>query len=331
MKTKVVYCLVSNDSDYYYEQLLISLCSFRKHNPSAQVEVICDESTFATLKGTRATIYEYNVNVVSVETPVNWKNWERSRYLKTNLRKLTQGDFLYIDTDTIISSALDFIDDFTFEISAVLESHLDRPLPPCSKCQHLSEGWMWGEAKKANLDIAGMWHFNSGVMYVKDTKNTHDLYAKWSETYSALLRQNIKFDQLSLLLSNHEMCNIIVPLDPKLNCQITEEKGRALLSNAKIIHWFTGRPTILLPSPWIMDPIKETGRINVCIQKIIDDPYSFFKDESYVVKGDKASLISTPSLYGAYKYSPKVFKAFASLLDAYVRTKINIHKWISCF
>ena len=204
MKTKIVYCLVSNGKDYYYEQLLISLCSLRKHNPDAVVEVVCDHATSSTLKGERSGIFEYGVQINSVETPAEWGNWERSRYIKTHLRTLTQGDYLFIDTDTVICASLDAVDDIPYEIAAVKDSHLDRPLPKSSQCQHDTEHWIWGQAQKVGVNIEGLWHYNSGVMYVKDTQKAYDLYAKWSEHYSKCLAHGAKVDQLPLLLSNHE-------------------------------------------------------------------------------------------------------------------------------
>lgn len=330
MKTKIVYCLVSDSKDYYYEQLLISLCSLRKHNPEAKVEVVCDEKTFATLQDNRSSIFDYNVHVIPVETPQDWEKWERSRYIKTNLRRLVQDDYLYIDTDTVICSSLDLIDNLSYDVSAVFDSHLERPLPRYSRCRHKSDYWIWDNAKKANIDIAGLWHYNSGVMYVKDTMIAHELYARWYDKYKEQLKYGVNIDQLPLLLANNDMKDIITPISHRFNCQIACTEGRNLLSDALIIHYLPVQHTTLLSCPWFMDPIKETGIINKTILNIIDDPISFFEKESFVAMGAAAELIKTPSLLTAYIYSHKFFSIFAFLLDAYVRTKRSIHKLISC-
>lgn len=329
MKTKIVYCLVSDSKDYYYEQLLISLCSLRKHNPLAYVEVVCDYLTYATLRDNRSTIYDYNVHVIPVESPKDWGKKERSRYLKTNLRNLTQGNYLYIDTDTVICSSLDFVDEYDFEIAAVEDGHVDRIIPKRVECRYPSEYWIWENAAKANINIAGLWQFNSGIMYVKDTDNTHLFYDKWFELYTSLLVYGVNIDQLSLMLANKELGDVIVHLAPIMNCQIITDEGIRLLQGACIVHWFSNKDAYLLNSPWIMDPIKCTGMISIPISYIIDDPYSFFQKKSKVVIGDSASLLDTPSLIVAYKYSHKAFLFFAAILDAYVRVKRNIHKIIS--
>lgn len=329
MKTKIVYCLVSDSEDYYYEQLLISLCSLRKHNPEAKVEVVCDEKTFATLQNNRSSIFDYNIQVIPVETPHDWAKWERSRYIKTNLRQLVQGNYLYVDTDTVICSSLESVDHLSCDVSAVFDSHLERPLPRYSRCRHKSDHWIWDNAKKANIDITGLWHYNSGVMFVKDSEAAHKLYARWYDKYKEQLKYGVNVDQLPLLLANHEMKGIISPLSPKLNCQVAHIEGRDLLPEAHIIHYFPCQKTTLLSSPWIMDSIKESGRINDSIQHIIDDPFLFFEKESFVAMGAAAELIKTPSLLTAYIYSHNVFKLFAFLLDAYVCAKRNIHKMLS--
>ena len=324
MKTKIVYCLVSDGQDYYYEQLLISLCSLRRHNPEADVEVVCDNDTNTTLTGTRHGIFDYDIHVHPVETPSDWKKWERSRYLKTHLRNLIQGDYLFIDTDTIICSSLDFIDDISSEIAAVLDSHVEHSLPSRSQCKHETELWIWRQAQKTGANIEGLWQYNSGVMLVRDTPQAHELYARWASHYQSQLQFGVKVDQLPLLLSNHEMNNVIASLDPRLNCQVSFQEGRSAVAEAAIIHYFPGQKKTLLSSPWILDPIKETGLITAPVQRIISQPAQFFSECSAVATGDAARLLFTPSLLEAYTSCPKVFSYFVKALNAYLFTK----KWL---
>ena len=49
MNTKIVYTLVSDDSDTYLEQALLSVYSLRIHNPRAIVELAVDQFTAMTL------------------------------------------------------------------------------------------------------------------------------------------------------------------------------------------------------------------------------------------------------------------------------------------
>lgn len=327
MKTKIVYCLVSDNDDYFYERLLISLHSLRKHNPNAVVEVVCDNITFATLKDKRSGVFDYDIHVNSVETLGEWGKKERSRYIKTNLRKLVKGDYLFIDSDTVICSSLDCVDDISFDVAAVYDSHVERSLPKLSQVRHDSERWVWKEAQKAGVDVEGLWHFNSGVMYVKDTEKAHELYDGWHDNYKKLLAHEVKIDQLSLLLTNHQMNNIISPLDAAMNCQVSFGDGRKKVSDAKIIHYFPGQQKTILSSSWIMDPIKESGKININIQHIIDEPEKFFDKMSKIVTADADYFVSIPYLLDVSVNCPFVFKVFLYLLCKYVRTKENLKRW----
>ncbi len=321
MKTKIVYCLVSDATDYYYEQLLISLCSLRKHNPKAEVEVVCDNGTFDTLIGNRRGIFDYDIHLIQIDTPKDWEKLERSRYLKTNLRRLTQGDYLYVDTDTVICTSLDFIDDLPIEIGAVHDSHLEYPLPNFSKCKYKSQRWIWSRARQRNINIEGYLHFNSGVMFVRDIPKAHELYKRWNENYQNQLKYGVKIDQLPLLLSNHEMNDIISPLDWRLNCQVPFEGIRNKVAQASIVHYFPGHNTTLLSSPWILDPIKESGYVNISIRRIIDEPDKFFDKLSDVVIGEPSNMLHTYPLVKMYTSCPTTFNIFVCMMKAYLFAK----------
>ena len=106
MKTKIVYVLTSSKEDTYLEQTLISVYSARLHNPYADILVVTDNATANTIKGGRAEIKKYLSDIVVVDIPAEYNNMQKSRYIKTNLRKFVEGDFLYIDSDTVIAESL---------------------------------------------------------------------------------------------------------------------------------------------------------------------------------------------------------------------------------
>lgn len=323
MKTKIVYCLISDETDYYYEQLLISLVSLRKHNPDAIVNIVCDYVTYETLKDTRTGVFHYSDEVIRIDVPSGWNKIQRSRYLKTNLRTTITGDFLYIDTDTIICSSLEIVDSFIFDVGAVYDSHVAHPIP--AKAKHETEKWIKGEADKVGKCITGLWHFNGGLMYVKDCHSTYQLYKRWYELYKEHQSKGSMVDQLPLMLANKELGEIIVPINPVMNCQVIWDEGKSILRDAKVIHYFPGQGHFVLSSPWILNPIKDTGRISSSIQKIIEDPYSFFDRDSKIVWGDAAALCNTP-LVAAYGKNKKVFNRIISFVRICHNLKNKIWK-----
>ena len=126
MKTKIVYTLVSDAADTYLEQALLSVYSLRLYNPHIVVSLVVDQETGKTISGGRAEIKKYVTDIVEVEVPLEYSKVQKSRYLKTNLRKLIRGDYLFIDCDTIICGSLEGIDRFDVEIGMVADVNGDN-------------------------------------------------------------------------------------------------------------------------------------------------------------------------------------------------------------
>lgn len=287
MKTKIIYCLTSDNRDFYYEQLMISLYSLRKHNPDVSVAVVCDKLTNELILKHRKSFAEFNAETIQVDMPLTWDKITKSRYLKTHLRSIVSGDYLFIDTDTIICTSLDCVDDFDFDVGAVYESHIVRPIPKIP--QYGSEEWMWREAKKAGMNIEGHKHFNSGVFYVKDNPVAYKLYECWAAKHEECKTHGVYYDQLPLMIANKEIGEIITPIDPTMNCQVYLAEGIKSLHNAKIIHYFPRKRKYIISSPWILSPIKEFDKIPHTIKWVIDNPQKFFCQNSNII-------FSTPSV-----------------------------------
>ena len=173
MKTKIVYVVVSDTTDIYLEQALLSVFSLRKHNPNAYVELVVDQDTNTTIAEKRGEILKYIDNKVVINVPEEYNKVCRSRWIKTSLRQHIQGNFLFIDTDTLVTDCLDDIDSFDGEMGAVKDQHvLVGKNRGVKKLQINAErdGWIWSET---------LAYYNSGVMYVKDSPFTHKFYQTW--------------------------------------------------------------------------------------------------------------------------------------------------------
>ena len=158
MKTKVVYVLVSQESDYYYEMLLLSLFSLRLYHPlgDAEVVVVMDRDTQQRLIDIKADILD-EVTPIVPDIPQGYSTMQRSRFLKTSLRAFITGDFLYLDTDTIICRSLCEVDSFDGDFCAVLDNHKGNT--PEKQIDALSnELKRWKKLK-------GTTAYNSGVFF----------------------------------------------------------------------------------------------------------------------------------------------------------------------
>ena len=177
MRTKIVYILCSDENDIFYEQALLSVFSLRKYNPDAFVELIVDQYTITTINGKRSKIKEYVNSIKVVEVPEKYNRRQLSRWIKTSLRNLIDGDYLFIDTDTIITDCLYDIDNFTGDIGAVKDQHT---VVKKNSGKYIMLQWATQDGWSCFDDLL---YFNSGVMYVRDCDFTHDFYKEWNKRW----------------------------------------------------------------------------------------------------------------------------------------------------
>ena len=120
---RVVYVLVSSEKDFYLEQAILSMHSLKKYNPLAEICLLTEKNTVDTFCDGRKRILKYIDHLYSIDIPSEFTSVQKSRFIKTSLRKWIEGDFMFIDTDTIICQDLSEVQTITSDISAVLDLH----------------------------------------------------------------------------------------------------------------------------------------------------------------------------------------------------------------
>lgn len=197
-----------------------------------EIVVVVDNDTYKTFTGDRKSIFEY-AEVMPIETPKKYSQKESSRWLKTSLRNIIDGDFLFIDCDTVICR------NFMSEI-------IDEPLAMVLEFNHmLSEHTKRNKMYWTNRFAECGWAFdsnelfNSGVMWVKDTPKTREFFSLWNKYWQISLERGVSADQPSLNYINQTKFKMISILDGTWNCQVSSAPaGVEYLSEAKIIHYF---------------------------------------------------------------------------------------------
>lgn len=282
MTTKIIYVIVSDETDTYLEQALISVYSARLHNHDAHIGIVIDNRTAETIINKREEINKYIDDTIVINIPGEHSKAYRSRFIKTNLRNLVKGDFLFIDTDTIICNPLNDIDDIRWDICAVRELNKHNKFSD-------EEPWMYQLAKKVGIEkeLWGEPYFNSGVMYVKDTENTHKLYNVWHDFWMKYSLKGLNTDQTPLCMANKMVGHTIKHMDDCWNCQIKAD-GIYQTKDAKIIHYFYGMEadSFFFSKEAVFNTIKETGTIPLIVKEMINDAR-----EAFVVDGDTAGFI----------------------------------------
>lgn len=229
MKTQIVYTLISSEKDYFLEELWVSLYSLRLFHPEVKVNVLVDEPTKVYLERF-PKLCDMITEIVVVPVPEKYNAKQRSRVIKTTVRNVIDGAYLFIDTDTVICKPLDEIDQLTCDIAAVPDGHvlLSEYMYP-----------MYDKIKRnfgVDVSDAKYW-YNSGVMFVADTELSHRFYKKWYEnwTYSCFERNDSQ-DQPALLATNKEFGYVLAELPDIYNAQVA--MSLKYFADAAIVHWW---------------------------------------------------------------------------------------------
>lgn len=343
MKTKIVYVVASLDADIYMEQALVSAWSARHYNQDSRIEMVCDQDTFATLdSGIRAhykSLFD-QIHVREFQPEQSMK--ERSRWLKTSLREIIDGNYLFLDTDTVVCSNLSFVDDYGFDIGMVLDQN-------CEMKDFLYAPGVTARTKKYfNIDISSeTQYFNSGVAYVKDSKQSHLFYEKWHELWKSKIQEieGLK-DQSSLAATNVLLGHQITEMSGDMNCQIMVSIQH--LHTAHIMHFYN---TLFIANGPSLSPfygktlfqeVKERGITEDIAYKILHCkslfaspsmpvPYEGAKLwKSYCANKSDVYLLDTNVLM-IIKYIHRSYPKVFGMMESFVTSIINFRRRIKRF
>lgn len=248
MKTKIVYSIVSDSTDIFLEQLLVSVYSLRMHNPQAHITVVMDENTKESLVGGREEFTKYIDETIVVAVPADYSNKKRSRFIKTQLRRFVTGDYLFIDSDTVITGSLDSVDEIIkadADVFMVLDEHKKYSKsnsPYIDKLKIIG----WDNVYKSKHP-----YYNSGVILVKDNAASRAFSESWYKNWLFETSKDLVFDQPALFytLATSDIIKVS-ELPGEWNCQINRDCSK-FIDNSKIIHYFNSRNKVLSGYPSI--------------------------------------------------------------------------------
>ena len=253
MKTKLVYVLTCASEATYIEQALMAVWSARYHNPDAHIVLLTDDLTDNLLVGTRGELLNYISEKIVIPFDLDKSMHYRSRWLKSQVRELIDGDLLFIDCDTICTSSLEEIDDCDALVAMVPDEHLpvcDYPdslkLPLAESCDKL--GYNILEEK---------WYFNSGVIYAKDCQKVKQLWKCWHDCWVDGEKKGVRSDQPSLGRANILCNHIIQRLPDTWNTLIY--MNPIFANKGKILHFWNFRNKSFMFAFPFLKYLKENG------------------------------------------------------------------------
>lgn len=277
MKTKLVYVLTCSPEKNYIEQAVMATFSCRYHNPDAHIVLFVDDETNYLIENGRGIILNYVNEKIVVSFSDNSTMMYRSRWIKTSIRSLIEGDFLYIDCDTIVCKPLDMVDSLACEVGAVYESHL--------LVEDFCDG-LYEAASKANAQIGvdlskEKEYFSSGVLYVKDSSNAHQLYSFWHQSWLESIQLGLPIDQPSLAKANRESGHLIKKISDTFNCILFTQNS--FTRDAHILHISSYRNPSFLFTGMVLDYVKNSG-LPGWVKDFILHPCDSFLPFDYMVR-----------------------------------------------
>lgn len=338
MKTKIVYVVASLDADIYMEQAIVSAWSACHYNPDSRIEMVCDQDTYATLdSGIRAQYKSLFDQIHVREFQPEQSMMERSRWLKTTLREIIEGDFLYLDTDTVVCADLSSVNDFDFELGMVLDQN-------CEFNNFLYRDAVIKRTKRLyDVDISNeLNYFNSGVAYVKDTFRSHEFYRSWHELWKSKRYESEGLkDQSALAATNIKHNHLITEMTGGLNCQVMS--SIQYMHTAKVMHFFNTLFTAKGPSlsPFygksLFLEVKEKGITEDIAYKILHCKSLFSSPSmpvpyegaklwaSYCANTSDVNLLDT-NVLRTMKYIHRSYPKVFGMMESVVTSIINFRK-----
>lgn len=265
MRTKLVYVLTCAPEKIYIEQALMAVYSARHWNPDAHIVLITDDETDKLFVDGRAEIIKYISEKIVVPFGAGEDMMYRSRWIKTSVRQLVDGDFLFVDCDTIVCKDLSEVDALNCELAMVLDSHLetkyyDRDLFQTNVHNSSLLSWSFENESK---------YFNSGVIYSKDTTRNRYFFKRWHDNWLLGMEKGLKIDQTSLGLTNIQEDHLICQLPDEWNCQMYMRP--LFVHDAYIMHFWSFRNESFMFGPKFLSAVREKG-MNEYVKKLICNP-----------------------------------------------------------
>ena len=171
---RIVYVLCSAGRDVYSVMARVSIASVRLTNPSARVSIMCDAVSEAEMRRIDDPLLKEMDDIIVRETPPGDALF-RSRFVKTGMRALVDGPFVFLDSDLVVRGPLDDILATTADVAGAPNLVKGGQISPRERKMVAAMGWSHREDA----------YINTGVLFFSDSDAAHrfgeDWHRKWLE------------------------------------------------------------------------------------------------------------------------------------------------------
>jgi hypothetical protein len=177
-----IYVVTSRGKDVYSAMTRISMASLRISNPGCKAVVVVDAASLVCMKQTRDPLLQEADEVLAFETPEGVDTF-RNRFIKTNLRNLVDGQYLFLDSDMLIRGDISTLFDHETDIACAANHSKD-----------LVEEQIWEEdsttLSRLGWECRSDVYVNGGLMLCNDTdaarKFSADWHARWLHAHARI-------------------------------------------------------------------------------------------------------------------------------------------------
>lgn len=289
---KILYVLVSSPGDIYLEQAALSVHSLRRHNPGIKVTLLTDRLSRDAFGG-RGVKGEDFISlfdeVIVKELDASLSGMQRSRLLKTGMRNYVDGDFLYVDTDTLFCRQLpenepevDFGACLDIHVPLSVHSHRDAILSLC---------------RRIGFDASGVEeYFNSGVMLVRDNEQNRRFFSLWQQNYLEGCKAGVYSDQPSLAKTDAAFQGCISRLPDEWNCQAMS--GVRYLGGSIVFHYLctcaSDKSNGYLYRLHDRAELRRLGSEGLApFEDLLEDPLKGFAPDTLILTGEDLHFLRT--------------------------------------
>lgn len=176
-QVQVALVLTSDGADVYAAMARMVVASIRISDPQARVVLVCDQATERGLVAMNSPLLTEGAELLPVEVPEGSAAF-RSRYLKTSLRRIMKGAFVFLDLDVLVRGSLAELFHQDTDVAGAVNHSFNEPerqMGAAGRKYFAEAGW--------TLPVGP--YINTGVRYMNDTDAAHELgrrwHAKWVE------------------------------------------------------------------------------------------------------------------------------------------------------
>jgi hypothetical protein len=185
----ICFVLAAKDLGLHADMAAVAALAVRRLHPQARIIFVTNEPTARVIDHGKHALADIVTEIIVQKTGTDVPAVS-SRHLKTSLRQLVKGDYLYLDNDAIAVRPLDRGWPKRADL-AVARDRNQRGITPLAlpSVEKLRAKLAW----EFRMDR----YLNSGVAFVRDTPAAHAFYAEWHRRWRQTLSLGFWQDQFS--------------------------------------------------------------------------------------------------------------------------------------